>query len=350
MPDNSQQLRDQMAQDAAAKGTTLPFDPKTGRWNSIEAFRQYNPNDPYGGQAPQKLSDFQTGANGLPMIVTKSDPNDRFASKAVKTRYLPKEYFDTSGSYIGPNQNAPDWNAQGSYFKKPLQWNYSEGKFERPTDWQHVVGTAMMAAGGVAGLANVGTSLASTALQGGFNTGLQSATSGSFDPKTAALNFIPGGSAGSGVKNTLVQAGLGAAKGAVTGGAKGALLGGATGAAGAQAGRLAPAVSANPLVQKGVNVGVNAGLNTARTGRFDPVGTAMSAGQAYLPNAASRFTNNPLAQKAINYGGGQGLAALTGRFSPMQAAQGAVNTFKPPTVAKAKQGGVGGNIYQDYLG
>ena len=76
----------------------------------------------------------------------------------------------------------------------------------------------MMAAGGVAGLASaagglggsVAANVGKTALQGGFNTGLQSATSGSFDPKSAALNFIPGVSAGpaGSLKNTLVQTGL----------------------------------------------------------------------------------------------------------------------------------------------
>jgi len=235
----------------------------------------------------QHRSDFQTGANGLAM---HADPGGT-------ARYFPKDYFDQAGTYVGPNPNAPDWNAQGSYFKDPLKWNYSSGKFERPTNWQHVIGTGMMAAGGVAGLAGgVGglSGLATkTAVQGAFNTGLQSATSGSFDPKSAALNFIPGVSAGpaGSLKNTLAQAGVGAARGALTGGVKGALTGAASGAAGAQAGRIAPAITENPLARKAINLGVNTGMNTARTGQFSPIGTALNAAQTFTAPSPSR---NPI--------------------------------------------------------
>jgi hypothetical protein len=161
---------------------------------------------------------------------------------------------------------------------------------------------------GVGGLTGGSSLLTNAAIQGGLGAAQGGATGGwkgallGGGLGAAGAGIAPGGAGTTGLlKNMAVQGGLGAVRGAATGGGvKGALLGGGFGAAGAAGGRLAPAVTANPLARQAINLGVNTGLSTARTGQFSPIGTALGAAQTIRPPG---MANNPV-WDAFNKGAG----------------------------------------------
>jgi hypothetical protein len=317
----------------------LPWDPnsdpqKLGLGPDTQYETGYDP-------AMPKQADWPTDpATGL-----KTDP---FASAGGQKRLFPNEYFDNQGTYLGaPNPQSPDYGAQGSYFKEPLQWNFSTGKYEKPTNWEHVVGTAVAAGSLGMGLAGMGANAAGSA-----------AGAGGSNVATAAANPWLSNLTSLSMNNPLVQGGI-----RTVGDAAGGNLGWKSllnfAGAGVPAGGFGAQLTGNALGQKLINMGANQGLNLAHGGAVTPAGLVSGfANSGIAPSGASKYMdmaanlagqlgygNQPLV-RGLNVGNNTNPAspsAGTGS-APQTAGQGVTNTgniFANSGQQSSQSGGLG---------